>query len=168
MRVKFIYNKKRIRKELNFIKSRTEFLKNKGMFYYFPFSADLLNFKKQLEIDEKKFNIEKKTKFLVNNWIKKEKEFFEKLKEHQKKCQKLEIQDFYICYITMYGCYGYYRYPNEIIINIAHQNLEFNLETVIHEIVHLSLYKKEKAEESSEIEKKVDLITKNCLEALKN
>ena len=27
---------------------------------------------------------------------------------------------------------------------------------------------KEKAEESSEIEKKVDLITKNCLEALKN
>jgi predicted SprT family Zn-dependent metalloprotease len=56
-----------------------------------------------------------------------------------------------------YGCYGYYDYPDKIFVNI-NAKIDFILETIIHELIHLFVYEKSQNMKYQEIENLVDSI----------
>lgn len=159
MKVQIIYDKNQIKKELNFIKENIPHFEKNKMFFYFPFESILDNsiINEQIKNDEKKFKIREIEKKLLDEWTKKEKTVFDLLEKYNKKKKCLNIKKEYRCFLTFYGCYGYYDYPDKIFINV-NVEIDFILETIIHELIHLFVYEKANSMEYSEIENLVDSI----------
>lgn len=161
MKVKIIYNIDKIKNQLFFIEDNLAYFKKNKMFFYFPFeSIKKTNDKKivkQICEDEKRFQIEKVKEKIEKEWIKKENVVFECLYKYSKKEKILEFENKYKCYLSFYGCYGYYDFPNKIFVNI-NAKIEFIIETIIHELIHLLIYKKTAKKSYKEIEEIADAI----------
>ncbi len=161
MKIKIIYDKKQIKKELPFIERNIQHFKKNKMFFYFPFEPvamkDNLMINKQIKKDEERLKIEQTKNKIINEWEKKEEIVFKLLREYNNIEKCMEIRGKYVCFLIFYGCYGYYDYPDKIFINI-NAKIEFILETIIHELIHLFVYQKSKNKEYHEIESLVDSI----------
>ncbi|MCD4706013.1 SprT-like domain-containing protein [bacterium] len=161
MKIKIIYNSNIMKKELLFIESNLAYFKKNKMFFYFPFESikktSDKNIIKQIHKDEKHFQIEKIKKILEKQWAKKEKLVFNCLYKYNQKEKIFNIQKEYKCFLSFYGCYGYYNFSDEIYINI-NAKFEFIIETIIHELIHLLIYKNMNKKSYHQIEEKVDKI----------
>ena len=161
MKVKIVYDINKIKNELFFIENNLAYFKKNKMFFYFPFeSIKKTSDKKiieQMHKDEKRFKIKKIKEKIEKKWEEKENSVFEYLYKYNKKGKNLEFENEYKCYLSFYGCYGYYDFPNEIFVNI-NAKIEFIIETIIHELIHLLIYKKTAKKPYQEIEKIVDEI----------
>lgn len=77
MKVKIIYDKNQIKKELLFIEKNIQHFITYKMYFYFPFESvaakDDLVIKKQIEKDEEKFKMKIIKDRIVDEWTKKEK-----------------------------------------------------------------------------------------------
>lgn len=75
-----------------------------------------------------------------NNWRKIERMFFRALDD-----SALNIRDKYICYISLYGPEGQFKYPDIVNLRISNiKDIEEANETIAHELIHLLIYKKTK------------------------
>ncbi|MBU4057264.1 hypothetical protein KJ695_05160 [Patescibacteria group bacterium] len=79
-----------------------------------------------------------KVRAVKNEWKKVETEFFCILKKYN-----LKIKDKYLCYVSLYGPEGQFKYPNIIDLRISKESddREAN-ETIAHELIHLMILKK--------------------------
>lgn len=161
MKVRIIYNLNIIKKELLFIENSLACFKKNKMFFYFPFESikkiNNKNINKQIYKDEKHFQIEKMKKILEKKWAEKEDLVFKCLYEYNQKEKILNFSKEYQCILSFYGCYGYYKPPNKIYVNI-NAKTKFIIETIIHELIHLLIYKNTKNKSYKDIEKLVDKI----------
>ena len=73
-----------------------------------------------------------------SEWEKIETRFFDVLKKHN-----LKIKDKYLCYISLYGPEGQFKYPNVIDLRISNKSdvKQIN-ETIAHELIHLMILRK--------------------------
>jgi hypothetical protein len=161
MKLKVIYNLDKIKIQLSFIEKNLTFFKRNKMFFYFPFESikriSKEDVDKQILKDEKYFQIRKKLKILEKKWKQIESTVFDHLLKYNKKEKALNFRKEYECLLSFYGCYGYYNFPNEIFINVDAKT-EFIIETIIHELIHLMVYKNTRTKSYEEIEKIVDKI----------
>jgi hypothetical protein len=161
MKLKILYNSNEIKRQLPFIEKNVSHFKKNKMFFYFPFESlekmSTKEIQEQICKDEKNFQIEKFKKKLEKEWNKKEKFIFEALKNYNDNENVFEFKKEYKCFLTFYGSYGYFEYPNIIFINVD-AKIEFIMETIVHELIHLLIFEKMKNKSYLEIEKKVDKI----------
>jgi len=150
MRLSFLSSKTReIQRLLNIRSEYQWFLDN-------DFPIVLPEFYKQLyqEIKSKKdfkIRLEKELSKIYNKkiydekagvakseWEKIETRFFDVLKKHN-----LKIKDKYLCYISLYGPEGQFKYPNVIDLRISNKSdvKQIN-ETIAHELIHLMILRK--------------------------
>ncbi len=77
---------------------------------------------------------------IKNNWQKIERDFFNILNDFD-----FNIKDKYICYISLYGPEGQFKYPNTINLRInSGKDIKNASETIAHELIHLLIYNKTK------------------------
>lgn len=158
MRVEIIYNVDKVKSELDFLKNNLSFFENNKMFYYFPFKKlekELIS--KQIKLDEKKFEIDKRVKLITKKWERVETAFFGYLKKIDKQNEFFNFENHYKCFLSFYGCYGYFRFPGQVYVNIG-ADLDFVIETIAHELIHLLVYEKVENKSYEEIEVIVDKI----------
>ncbi|KKP87707.1 MAG: hypothetical protein UR93_C0035G0003 [Berkelbacteria bacterium GW2011_GWA2_35_9] len=75
-----------------------------------------------------------------SGWQKIEKKFFNIINN-----LNLKIADKYLCYTTLYGPEGEYKYPNIIDLRIKNnKDIKNANETIAHELIHLLIYNKTK------------------------
>jgi len=150
MRLSFLSSKTReIQRLLNIRSEYQWFLDN-------DFPIVLPEFYKQLyqEIKSKKdfkIRLEKELSKIYNKkiydekagvakseWEKIETRFFDVLKKHN-----LKIKDKYLCYISLYGPEGQFKYPNVIDLRISNKSdvKQIN-ETIAHELIHLIILRR--------------------------
>ncbi|MAF20206.1 MAG: hypothetical protein CMI55_00830 [Parcubacteria group bacterium] len=94
---------------------------------------------------EKEFNkiykeedYKEKVKTAKSNWEKIEDKFFSILKKHNQK-----IKDKYLCYVSLYGPEGQFKYPNIIDLRISNElDIKQANETIAHELIHLIVLRK--------------------------
>jgi hypothetical protein len=129
------------------------------MFFYFPFetisNSSIVD--EQIKRDEKKFKIKESERKIINEWAKREDVIFDLLRKYNEKKECMDIKKEYQCFLTFYGCYGYYDYPDKIFVNI-NAEINFILETIIHELIHLFVYKRSSKMEYKKVENLVDSI----------
>jgi hypothetical protein len=161
MKIQIIYDENQIKKELNFIEECIPYFKRNKMFFYFPFDntskKDSLIIDEQIKKDEEKFKIKSTKGKIVKAWEEKELAVLDLLEKYNKKNNCLDIKKEYKCFLMFYGCYGYYDYPDKIFVNI-NAKIDFILETIIHELIHLFVYEKSQNMKYQEIENLVDSI----------
>lgn len=81
-----------------------------------------------------------KNEKIKNNWQKIGQEFFNILNDFT-----LNIRDKYICYISLYGPEGQFKYPNIVNLRVKNnQDIKNANETIAHELIHLLIYNKAK------------------------
>jgi len=81
-----------------------------------------------------------KNEKVKNNWQKIEREFLNILND-----LGFDIKDKYICYISLYGPEGQFKYPNIINLRISGiKDVKEANEIIAHELIHLSIYNKVK------------------------
>jgi hypothetical protein len=93
---------------------------------------------KELDKIYNKNNYQIKREEIKNNWRKIESNFFDILNDFN-----FNIKDKYICYISLYGPEGQFKYPN--IINLrtkSNKDITNANETIAHELIHLLIYNK--------------------------
>jgi len=150
MRILFLSSKEReIQKLLNIHSEYQWFLDN-------DFPIILPTFYKQLYQESKnkkdfKISLEKElseiynkkiydrnVKMAKNEWEKIETRFFDVLKKHN-----LKTKDKYLCYISLYGSDGQFKYPNIIDLRVSKElDIKQANKTIAHELIHLMILKK--------------------------
>ena len=81
---------------------------------------------------------DKKVKIAKSEWGKIETKFFDVLRRYS-----LKIKDKYLCYVSLYGPEGQFKYPNIIDLRISNKSdLEQMNETTAHELIHLIILRK--------------------------
>ena len=161
MKVNIIYDIEKVKNEIPFIRENVVYFEKNNMFFRFPdiFEKEINkdNIYKQICIDEEFFQIKKNESILKKEWQKKEDLIFRHLVFYNKIKKIFSFEKGYKCFLSFYGCYGYYRLPNEIYVNIdADKN--FIMETIVHELIHLLIYKEMNNKSFEEIEENVDNI----------
>lgn len=75
-----------------------------------------------------------------NNWQKIERTFFNALDNFT-----FNIRDKYICYVSLYGPEGQFKYPNTVNLRMSDvKDTERANKTIAHELIHLLIYNKAK------------------------
>jgi len=165
MKIKIVYDRKNLIEELSVIKKMLPHFKKNKMYFYFPFDKHNLNEEDYIvaiiKEDEKNSallkkiaELKKRVKIIEKNLS----EYIEKNPENV-----FEIFNEYVCYVTMYGCYGYYRTPNKIFVNLKDKDIDFHSETIVHEIAHILLHKKIKGYPYEKKEECVDEIVEKII-----
>lgn len=81
-----------------------------------------------------------KNEKIKNNWKKIEQIFFNTLENFN-----LKIKNKYICYISLYGPIGKFKYPDTINLRASNiKDIKEANETITHELIHLLIYNKAK------------------------
>lgn len=164
MKIDIVYDTNRIKRELPFIASNIAYFEKNKMFSYFPFkiesNIDLDEIDRQIIKDENHFQITTLQNTICEEWAKKEALVFKYLNDFNKVVNVFEFENEYTCFLTFYGCYGYYDYPNEIYVNVDAKP-EFIIETIVHELIHLLIQKKMGMKPHQEIEEFVDDVFKS-------
>ncbi|PID52073.1 MAG: hypothetical protein CR972_03550 [Candidatus Moraniibacteriota bacterium] len=159
MKIRIIYSQERIAKELPFIQKHINHFIQNEMFFYFPFDAHTTlrgdDVRRQICSDEEKYQIKNTQKTLTTAWHKKERDVFYALQQYNTHHHTLTLCNDYNCFLTFYGCYGYYNAPHEIFINI-NAPIEDMLMTIVHELLHLCIYVKTAQMSYQETEQAVD------------
>jgi len=85
-----------------------------------------------------KNNYQAKQKKIKNDWQKIEQEFFNILNDFN-----FNMKDKYICYISLYGPEGQFKYPNIINLRVkSSRDIKNANEIIAHELIHLLIYNK--------------------------
>ncbi|MBL7053175.1 MAG: hypothetical protein ISS02_00720 [Candidatus Portnoybacteria bacterium] len=150
MKVLFLSSKEReIQRLLNIHSEYQWFLDNEFFIILPEFYKQLYqeskskkDFKIRLEKElDKTYNkkiYDEKVKIAKNEWKKIEMRFFDVLGKYN-----LKIKKKYLCYISLYGPEGQFKYPNIIDLRINNKPdiREIN-ETIVHELIHLIILRK--------------------------
>ena len=153
MILKFLYSKnKEKEKLLNIYKEYQWFIDNDFPIVLPKFYADVYQknennkklFTKALNIELNKIYNKNdyylKNENIKNNWQKIEQNFFDIFNDFT-----LSIKDKYICYISLYGPEGQFKYPNIVNLRVGNnQDIKNANETIAHELIHLIIYNKAK------------------------
>ncbi len=159
MKVHIIYDRKRIAKELPFIQKNINHFTQNDMFFYFPFDTHSAlrsdDVQHQIRLDEEKYQIKNVQKTITTAWRKKEHDVFCALQQYNARHKTLTLHNRYDCFLTFYGCYGYYDAPRELFINVD-APIEDMLMTMVHELLHLCIYSTTTKMSYQETEQAVD------------
>jgi len=153
MRLKFLYSKnKEKEKLLNIYKKYQWFIDNDFPIVLPEFYAEIYQknknnkklFVKALNIELNKIynknDYQLKNENIKNNWQKIGQEIFNILNGFN-----LNIREKYICYISLYGPDGQFKYPNIVNLRVKNnKDIKNANETIIHELIHLLIYNKAK------------------------
>lgn len=153
MILKFLYSKnKEKEKLLNIYKEYQWFIDNDFPIVLPKFYAEIYQknennkklFIKALNIELNKIYNKNdyylKNENIKNNWQKIEQNFFDIFNDFT-----LSIKDKYICYISLYGPEGQFKYPNIVNLRVGNnQDIKNANETIAHELIHLIIYNKAK------------------------
>ncbi|HLC69856.1 MAG: hypothetical protein A2840_02065 [Candidatus Buchananbacteria bacterium RIFCSPHIGHO2_01_FULL_47_11b] len=81
-----------------------------------------------------------KTEKVKDNWKKIEQDFFNIIKSFN-----LRIKNKYICYISLYGPFGQFKYPKVVDLRVHNtKDMKEANQTIAHELIHLLIYNKVK------------------------
>lgn len=157
MEIIFDNSVKSIKESINIVKEFIPFLSKSGMYFYFPFLLEsdhiIPDESKQIKKDLNSFDIAKAKNQLESFWMDHKKVIIPSL-------DSLEIgksiNPAYTCVLTFYGPHGYYKIPNTVFINITKGTQEFWAETLIHELLHLVLFRQTEGKSREEVEKIID------------
>lgn len=114
--------------------------------------------KRELDKIYNKNDYQLKQEKIKNNWQKIERQFFDILNT-----LNFKIKNRYICYISLYGPEGQFKYPNIINLRVSNKNdIQEANSTIVHEIMHLLIFSKAKSLKLNykQIEGVVDLFFK--------
>ena len=101
-------------------------------------------FAKELSIELNKIynknDYQLKSEKAKNNWQKIEQAFFNALDNFT-----FNVRDKYICYVSLYGPEGQFKYPDTVNLRISNaKDIEEANEIIAHELIHLLIYSKAK------------------------
>ncbi|MFH1656244.1 MAG: hypothetical protein ABH956_00535 [Candidatus Nealsonbacteria bacterium] len=150
MKLQFLYSKiKEKEKLLNIYHEYQWFVDNDFPIVLPKFYARIYQKNKKLFIKELNLELNKiynendykiKNEKIKNNWQKVEQTFFNSLDGFA-----FNIMKKYLCYISLYGPEGQFKYPNVIHLRISNmKDIETSNETIAHELIHLLIYNKVK------------------------
>lgn len=153
MRLKFLYSKNKEKEKLLNIYEEYQWFINNDFpiilpeFYtgiYQKNKNDKKLFIKEMNVELNKIydkdDYQLKNEKIKNNWQKIEQEIFNILNDFN-----LNIREKYICYISLYGPEGQFKYLNMINLRVkTNQDIKGANETITHELVHLLIYNKVK------------------------
>jgi len=150
MRISFLLSKEREKQRLLNIYSEYQWFLDNDFPIILPKFYEKLyqesKSKKVFKIDlekelDKIYNKEvykRKVKIAKNEWEKIEAEFFDILNNYNQR-----IRDKYLCYISLYGPEGQFKYPNIIDLRINKKSdIKRANETIAHELIHLIILRK--------------------------
>jgi len=134
------------------------FFKQHKIKYRFPFlngrikkEEVIIQIKKDKDVSGPHKILPQLKKFFINNG----EEIIDSLKEYN---NKLNISHPFHVYLSYYGCDGYYYLPDIIVVNIYNNTIDYIIENILHEIVHLLIEKKYKNYSYQRKEKVVDQV----------
>ena len=79
-----------------------------------------------------------KSRRIKNNWQKIEREFFDIIRSFN-----LRKKNKYICYISLYGPFGQFKYPDAVNLRVSNtKDIKKANQTIAHELIHLLIYNK--------------------------
>jgi len=153
MKLQFLYSKiKEKEKLLNIYEEYQWFIDNDFPIVLPKFYAEIYQqnknnkklFARKLSIGLNKIYNENdyqlKNEKVKNNWQKIEQILFSTLDDFA-----LNIRDRYICYVSLYGPEGQFKYPNIVNLRISNiKDIKEANETIAHELIHLLIYNKAK------------------------
>ena len=160
MKIQFLYSKNKEKEKLFNIHDEYQwFIDNDFPIVLPKFYAEIYQkvkndkklFTKDLNIELNKIynknDYQLKSERVENNWQKIEKKFFNILNSFN-----LKVKDKYICYISLYGPEGQFKYPNIVNLRIKNnKDIKNANETIAHELIHLLIYNKVKKLKSCQI-----------------
>jgi uncharacterized protein YrzB (UPF0473 family) len=153
MKLQFLYSKNKEREKLlNIYDEYQWFIDNDfpivlPKFYTETYQKNKNNkklFAKDLNIELNKIynknDYQLKNEKVKNNWQKIEQMFFSALDDFT-----LNVGDKYICYISLYGPEGQFKYPDTVNLRISNiKDIKETNEIIAHELIHLLIYNKAK------------------------
>lgn len=146
-----IYDENRIIDEVREVADSLDFYKKNNIKYYFPFSSrnpSNEDIEQQNEAEKQRNKpavvLQEIQSFFSNH----EAQISDYLERYD---PKLKLKRTYYIYLSYYGCDGYYYSPNAVVVNIHGKKVEYILETIIHELVHL-LVEDEEYSQKNEVE----------------
>jgi hypothetical protein len=136
------YSKEQEEKTINELKKDLDWIKEHNYKVILPKSFNVstlagqspLAITKAVEEEYDPTDYERLSEEIFSQWDKKVEVLQEKITEIQ--CRP---EDFYNIYMTKYGFVGSYELPNEIMVNITNRTVYQIVDTIIHEIFHLSI-----------------------------
>jgi hypothetical protein len=156
--IRFVYDKKRIRREVDEMKDSAGSTKEPDVLWYFPFSEEDLGSEEkmleQIDRDEHSCNAHAVFSKVEDEWKKREKRILSKLQ----RCDtgSFQWQSSYQVIATLYGPTGYFYYPSQVCVRLFDVDQETVLETIVHELIHLLLEHKIEHAPYEEREKMID------------
>ena len=150
MTIKFLKNIDNLKHSVEIVEELLPQLSKTEMFYYFPFETNRsLEVNVQIDLDIDEFNFINLTEAFLEKWNEYELSILNSF-ENFTNINNIETETEFNCYLTIYGPYGYYNVPNEIFVNVSKKFPEFQLETLVHEILHLAIDNSSSQEKVSE------------------
>jgi hypothetical protein len=136
------YSQKQEEESINGVKKDLNWIKKHNYKVILPKSLDINTLADQssetiTKVVEKEYNqtdYEQISKDILSQWTNKSDILQKKVSE-----MKRQLEDTYNIYLTKYGFVGSYELPNEIMVNISNRTTGQMVNTIIHEIFHLSI-----------------------------
>lgn len=159
MKLNFIFNTDKIQESVEIVREFLPDMKRSGMYHYFPFAEnDLQNtdvIQAQIDRDIEQFHLDNTTRDLKGYWEAHAEKINNALSSYLE-CENLPLNSVYVCAITFYGPYGFYNTPDTIYLNITKGEIEFMIQTLLHEFLHLLLFERVKSLPENEVESVID------------
>jgi hypothetical protein len=159
MKLNFIFNTDKIEESVEIVSKFLPDLKRSGMYHYFPFTEnDLQNtdaIQAQIARDIEQFHLDNTTRELQDYWEAHKEKINDALFAYLER-ENLSVSSPYICATTFYGPYGFYHTPDTIHLNITKGEIDFMIQTLLHEFLHLLLFERVRSLPENEGESVID------------
>jgi hypothetical protein len=143
MEIKIFSDIPHVQKSLEVVEEILPSLNSRGYYFYYPFnqsdSEDAIL--KQIRVDQKEKKYDKKVESFLKKWVKIERKILGELDKFIFDQKNDTVQEL-CCVLTMYGPYGYFYTPETIYVNLEQdKDIDFYVEVMLHESLHLILEK---------------------------
>lgn len=159
MNLNFTFDSSKILASIGIVHEFLLFLRDSGMYHYFPFSDDDLTnselVQAQVDRDAEHFQLGAATDELARYWESHAVAINNALAPYLAR-EGLTLEPSYTCALTCYGPYGYYYTPATVYVNITERTTDEHIQTILHELLHLVLYERTKDLGGVELEHVID------------